>query len=157
MADVNSIIEDLAAAIKSDSALSAWCVTTFDRELSVSEGYDPLDDPEEVDVPLVILFPLTKSGGLDRSVKLVSVQVSCIVFDDGQPDLVSGVARYSGSRNVETLRQMVVDVIRDNLPAGIMPSEIETSYMDIGEFSFFTAVMAMSLIEEQLIGADPLE
>lgn len=157
MADMNTTISDLAAAIAQDTTIDTWCRLEYDTGLTVLENCDALSDPGESDCPLLILFPMSRSGGINEPVKRLGIGMAVIVFDDGKPESIDQVVRFTGGRNVDTLRGYIVDVIQSNIPAGLHLSAIQTEYETIGEFPFVTANMAMEFTQTQTIGTDPFE
>ena len=157
MAQINTIISDLAASIASDSTIDAWSRIEYDQGATVLENCDPRNDPEGDDCPMVIIFPVLKSGGLSQGVKTHVIGISCVVFDSEKPESLEGVVRFNGGRLVEELRGYVVDVVQDNIPADVHIEAVVTEYNTIEQFPYVSANMELTLTQEKLIGADPLE
>jgi len=157
MAKMNDLIEALAAAIARDTAVQVWANLEYDRPLMVMENCDPRNDPGEEDCPMVILYPMQKSGGLSQGVKAHVIGVSCVVYDAEQPESIEGVIRFNGGRMVEELREKVSGIIKDNLPSDIHLEAVFTEYDTIGQFPYVSAGMEITLTQEKLIGADPYE
>ncbi len=157
MADMNTIIGDLVAAIMSDSAIDVWCRAEYGQSLTVLENCDPRNDPTQEDCPLVVVFPVAKTGGLSGNEKNHVLGVSCAVFDSAKPESIEGVLRFTGGRNVEVLRASVVEVVRDNVATDIHIEAIVTEYNTIEQFPYVSANMEITLSQEKLIGGDPLE
>ena len=157
MAKINDLIAVFGSALAADSAVRAWATLAYNRPLTVMENCDPRNDPGEGDCPLVILYPLSKSGGLNQSVKSHVIGLSCLVFDDGMPESLEGVTRFTGGRLVEELRELAVTVIRENVPSGIHIESIHTEYDTIEQFPYVSAGMEITFTQEKLIGQDPYE
>jgi len=154
---MNTIIDNLAAAIAADQTIDAWAKIEYDQALTVLENCDPRNEPEENDCPLVILYPVAKTGGLSSGVKAHVIGISCVVFDAGKPESVEGVVRFTGGRLVEELRGYVVDVVQENIPADVHIEAVVTEYNTIEQFPYVSANMDLTLTQEKLIGGDPIE
>lgn len=157
MAKINDLIAALAAAVASDPTVRAWATEEYGRDLTVMENCDPRNDPGEESCPLLILYPLTKSGGLNQSNKTHVIGFSCVVFDDGLSESLEGVIRFNGGRLVEWLRELVVTVIRSNIPSGIHIESIFTEYDTVEQFPYVSVGMELTLTQKKIIGQDPYE
>lgn len=157
MASINIMIDTLCAAIKQDVAINAWSQVEYDKKVQVAENWDPLNDPQQADCPLVILYPTGKSGGLSQEKKIHGLGISSGVYETGKPESISGVTRFKGCRNAEALRVLVVDVLKANIPRGTHIEAIFTEYLPVEDWPFVTANMDITIIEEKLIGFDPFE
>lgn len=159
MAKINDLIAVLAAGIAGDTAVQAWADLKYDRPLTVMENCDPRNDPGEGDCPLVILYPLSKSGGLNQSDKTHVIGFSCVVFDTGMPVSLEGVTRFTGGRLVEEMRELAVAAIRSSLPAGLHIESILTEYDTIEQFPYVSAGMEITFTQKKILGTtqDPYE
>jgi len=157
MADINSILSDLGEAVAADGTIETWAQAAYSQSVTVLENCDPRNEPEQGDCPLVILYPVAKTGGLAQGVKVHVIGISCAVFDAAKPISTQGVLRFTGGRLVEELRALVVDVIQDNIAADVHIEAVVTEYNTIEQFPFVSANMDLTLTQEKLIGGDALE
>lgn len=154
---INTLIDALCTAIAEDSSVQSWGHTEYDQGVTVFENMDPQDEQQGEQCPMVIVYPMMKSGGLSQGNKVHVVGIACVVYDENKDESVQDVVRFRGGRNVETLRGLVVEVIKQNIPSALHIEAIVTEYNTIEQFPFVSCGMDLTLTEEKLIGQDPYE
>jgi len=157
MAQMNTLMSNIAESISNSSDISAWAAIEYDRKIIVFENCDPRNDPGESDCPMVILYPVQKSSGLAPGVKSHIIGISCVVFDNAKPESIGEVISFSGGTNVETLREFVLAEILDTIPSDLHVAEVVVEYDTIDQFPYVSAHMQLTLTQEKLIGSDPYE
>jgi hypothetical protein len=157
MADINTIIQTIGAAIMSSAEVDTWARITYGRACVVFENCDPRNAPGETDCPLIIVYPLLKSGGLSQENKVAAIGLACWVYDSGTPESIEGVQRFDGGRNVEALRKLVLNEVVGCLPGGLHLADVATEYSVVEDFPLVSADMELTITEEKLIGQNPFE
>jgi hypothetical protein len=157
MADMNNLISVLGEAIAADTGISAWCDTNYDTTLTVYENCDSREDPPADVCPFVIVWPLEKHAGMALKDKQHGVGVSVVVYDENKATSDNGVVRFTGGRNVEALRQLVLAVVKDKAPSGLHLMNVDTMYETIDQFPFASANMALIFEQKWTIGSNPFE
>lgn len=157
MADMNDLLAALGEALASDADMATWCGNHYDTALTVYENCDAREDPPASACPFVIVSPIEKHAGLSLREKQHGVGVAVVVYDESQATSAAGVVRFVGGRNVEALRQLVLDCIQDNVPSGLHLSNVDTVYDTIEQFPFVSANMALIFEQTQTIGQNPFE
>lgn len=157
MAEMNALVADICAGIKTDVAINLWCSQTYDATPTVRENCDTRTDPGESDCPLVVVYPDIKKTGLDNSVKVHGVVISCMVWDETTQETSDGVLRYMAGPRAEELRILAMAAARLSLPSDIHIQEIETVYLPLDDFPLVTVIMGLTLTQEKLIGQNPYE
>jgi len=153
MAAINTIIEDLTAALAADATLTNWGVATYGQDVTILENCDPRNEPESDDCPLIIVFPGSKIAGVGQPNKSHVIEVSCGVYDSTKPVSAAGVVRFTGGRNVEIMRGYALDVIKDNIPANTEIHAIISDYNTIDNFPYVSINMQIVITEPHAIGA----
>ena len=157
MAEMNALIGNLAAAIASDDTIDVWSKKNYGHGVRVLENCDPRDEPESDDCPLVILYPVGKTGGLSQGVKVNVIGISCAVYNSEKPVSIEGVVMFSGGRLVEELRAYAFSAVEKSIPSDIHIESVTTAYNTIEQFPYVSANMELTLTQEKLIGSDPYE
>lgn len=156
---MNSLVNNLAENIKTDSAIGSWADTTCDgADISVFRNMDPLRGVSEEDCPAVIVNKAVKTGGEDQEEKTHTIEFVCVVHDDTQAVTTSGVANWPGGDDVESLRGLVMDVIQAYAaPLDLRISAAVTEYAENPEFLFFITHTELTLVESLTMGSDRIE
>ena len=108
MAAINTIVENITAALAADATLTSWATTAYGRDVSVLENCDPRNAPKQADCPLIIVYPASKITGAGQAAKSHVVEVSCGVYDATKLTTAAGVVRFVGGFQKMRDRKSVV-------------------------------------------------
>ncbi len=158
--DINTLTNDLALAIGGSDTINGWCQANYGQILHVFMNLDVRNPPSADQCPCVCIYPAEKQYGGDTYND--AVESVCFVHDDRQEShgTLDNVVSYTGVKNVETLRQMVLSaisgVVADTADGQI--DSISVDYDTISQFPFMTAAMAVVISVGWTIGSgDPAE
>jgi len=153
--DINQIIEDFAQAVQTAGAIRDWAVLNYGRPVQAHEGIDIRDLPRAAGCPAVFVLPDTKQGGGRE--KTIGIGLVCIVYDSEKPELVHGVIRRTGQRNVEELRQLVFAAIRTAVPDGLFIQAMDAEYVPEARFPMIEVSMRVVISQLRTTGQDKFE
>jgi|GEM_PF-1495329 len=157
--DIYEIIQNLTSAVAGSNAISSWVNIAYGHDIKTIENMDGREMPLSDDCPLVMFFPVRKTTGTDLRQKEFVIGVSLLVYDDSTPVDINDVKSFTGGRNVEVLRQLVLSEIIDNLKSsGILHLEkVDMDYNPIEQYPYNDIAMELLITAEQVIGGNYYE
>ncbi len=154
--NINTLLGNLATAISTNAALSAWCNTTYGHAHKVYVNLDHRNPPGDADCPFVVLYPISKSAGMGTSVKRHTFEVDCCIYDD-TTRTTGQVLEYNAIRRVEEFRKLIETAIASADTGDGLIETVEIEYSVVEAFPFAWAGMVIEINENFTMGADPLE
>lgn len=157
--NITTMIDAISAAIAQDSAIAAWCTTTYGHTHKVFVSLDLRNPPGQDDCPYVALWPDDKLVGYGISEKGHGLMFDISVYDESTRthDGIGNLVEYNGVARVEALRKLVETAVAGVDLGNVSLENIDIQYDSPESFPFFTAGMAVSFQEENMLGADYLE
>lgn len=134
-----TLIGTLRDAIHDDADLQSWCTTNYGQNQKVYVGVDMRNPPQDDSYPIITLFPGGKNQGLATMAMGHVIRVNCGIVNASNRTIVgkTDVTELAGISDIVSLTADVIDIVVDNVPAGLFPDSSETIYSDIALFPFF--------------------
>ena len=155
----NTYTRLFAEALSHDAALSTWAAINYAGSggVNVFVNTDVRRPPSEDDYPMVMLTPATFVTGREVGVITASFWMMCALADERQEIYpgANNVVEYVGGGNLETMREMVVDILGrcDLGDAEIAEVRTESDYIE--EFPIFVDISRIVLRQPATLD-DPL-
>lgn len=155
--DINTLIEDIAVSIATDSAITTWASDTYDTLHTVFIGEDSRDPIGEDQTPCVVIFPVEKRVGQGQSEKLHHIEIDCCVYDESAEEFdESNITGFAGVKRLEAFRKLVeTAVVAADVGNGLFNS-VDIEYDAVESFPFCTCGMLFEINEKITMGSDPL-
>lgn len=161
--DLNDIKDGLRDLIATDSALKAWCQTTYGKDHTVFVGVDTTGDgegnfpnlPGVADAPYVTVLVDGKQAGLARQKKRHTVLITNGVADESKvDDGEANVIEYAGEGRSMIMHGLVKDALLAKLIGDwshltLAGFDVE---VDSGEFPLFEILCQLNLEETTPMG-----
>ena len=131
----DTIRDALVAAVAATAALATWCDLHFDRDVTVFDGIDRMQLPDQGDAanssagdyPFVALEVTEKMQGRSTDEEALSVSVFCALLDDSpyEDGDIDNVKKLPGIAKREAFRTLVL--------AAVIGASIDNGYVQTVE------------------------
>ena len=156
--DINSLIDSLVNSIATDTALTAWCNSTYNKAHTVFVSFDERVLPGESDCPFVVVYPVQKQVGQSRGVKSHHVEIDCCIFDESLRTFTPGnITGYAGVQRIEQFRKLVETAVTSTSLTNCLFDGLDVEYDVISQFPFHQCGMLFEINEKSRVGTDLFE
>lgn len=141
---LRTVLDNLAAALASDTSIAAWCEANFGRGHRVFRGVDFADPPRESDCPVIAIS--TRERGRDDAghYYLHGIVVSCAIVSSGTTT-AGNVVSYDGLDLLNEFAAMAERVATLHLLSLSVPVVQPAEIADQVAFPWFVAHWAYQL------------
>ncbi len=156
--NINTLLNSISEAIAGNIDLLAWANVTYGQDHTVFVNLDSRGLPGESKCPYAALYPLTRSGGVGKSIKPHTFQVVCTVYDreTGTHPGFNNIIEYEGVQRLEAFRKLVENAITTVDLGNLWIDSVNVDYETIESFPFMLCGMEINIFEAVLIASDPL-
>lgn len=159
------ILTAAATAVMESAEIAAYCAEHFGRALAINVGAYPNGIPGENDSPFLWITPSDREESEDLAADEVFVARmvvgGCVLGANGEKviehvirertETENGLTVNGGNEIVETLRDMIADVIKD-ARAGAIVSGIAREENDLSHFPLEWATFYVTYFEPEALG-----
>jgi len=152
--NINTLLDNLAQAIADDQDLQAWCQVNYGKVHQVSVAYAGYLPGDEIQCPLVVIYPVSKAVGQDLSEKQHRFGIECNLFGTAEVTYASdNIRKIKTVEDVESFRKLVEQAVLEADVGRCVFTRMEIAYqVSLAEQEIVRATMDINLNEANIMG-----
>lgn len=132
----SSILSALAAALKADSAIAAYCLANFGRAPQIFIGFDTANPPPAEGMPWIALVPVASAIDDSLDTREYQIDIGFAGINSSIDTTTAGVTKYVGFEKLFEVADKIQTVISATLQPSSGTPTIAYTIKDLGRPAF---------------------
>lgn len=140
---ISDIVAKWRNTLQASAAIQNYCMAKYSRAPQVYVGLNGKNMPEDADCPLIALYPVAKTEGLEQQEYTYKLSIGWVILQDGVTK-TGNLTEYSGVVECDELGQLIYLELA-GLSAANPISEVNYSIEPVAYYPRFPGRMDITL------------